>query len=136
MFLKLLSRLRAFSQANLWFSNAEEGPLRYRTLRRNMIVIMFLVTLVPLSMMAVINHHEYQQALHREIIAPMRALVSKTKNSFELFLTERLSAVSFIASAYSFQDLSDQNTLNRIFRVMKQEFGGVEPKQEVMLAQV
>jgi two-component system NtrC family sensor kinase len=89
-----------------------------------MIIIMFLVTLVPLSMMAVINHHEYQQALHREIIAPMRTLVSKTKNSFELFLTERLSAVSFIASAYSFQDLSDQNTLNRIFRVMKQEFGG------------
>ena len=51
-------------------------------------------------------------------------MVNKTKHSFELFLTERLSAVSFIASAYSFKDLSDQKMLNRIFRVMKQEFGG------------
>jgi two-component system NtrC family sensor kinase len=119
-----LSWRRLFSKVNLWFSNPEEGPLRYRALRRNMIIIMVLVTLLPLSMMAVINHYEYQQALRREIISPMRTLVSKTKHSFELFLTERLSAVSFIASAYSFQDLSDQNTLNRIFRVMKQEFGG------------
>jgi two-component system NtrC family sensor kinase len=59
-----------------------------------------------------------------EVVQPMRALVNKTKHSFELFLTERLSAVSFIASAYTFQELADEPTLNRIFRVMKKEFGG------------
>jgi two-component system NtrC family sensor kinase len=97
---------------------------RYRLLRRNMMLIMLLVTLVPLFLMALVNYHEYQKALKREIIVPMGTLVNKTKHSFELFLTERLSAVSFIASAYSFQELSDQNTLNRIFQVMRQEFGG------------
>jgi two-component system NtrC family sensor kinase len=89
-----------------------------------MILIMVLVTIVPLFLMALINYHEYQRALKQEIIVPLGVLVNKTKHSFELFLTERLSAVNFIASAYSFQQLADQKTLNRIFRVMKQEFGG------------
>jgi len=89
-----------------------------------MILIMVLVTIVPLFLMALINYHEYQRALKQEIIVPLGVLVNKTKHSFELFLTERLSAVNFIASAYSFQELADQKTLNRIFRVMKQEFGG------------
>jgi len=104
--------------------NHEESPRRYKVLRRNMILIMVLVTIVPLFLMALINYHEYQRALKQEIIVPLGVLVNKTKHSFELFLTERLSAVSFIASAYSFQELADQKTLNRIFRVMKQEFGG------------
>jgi two-component system NtrC family sensor kinase len=89
-----------------------------------MILIMALITIVPLFLMALINYHEYQRVLKQEIIVPLGVLVNKTKHSFELFLTERLSAVSFIASAYSFQELADQKTLNRIFRVMKQEFGG------------
>ena len=108
----------------LSFSNHEEAPLKYKVLRRNMIIIMALVTLLPLFLMALINYHEYQKALKSEIIVPLGSLVNKTKHSFELFLTERLSTVSFIASAYSFKDLSDQNMLNRIFHVMKQEFGG------------
>jgi two-component system NtrC family sensor kinase len=54
----------------------------------------------------------------------MRVLVNKTKHSFELFLAERISAVSFIASSQSCQDLSDDLILSRIFKVMKHKFGG------------
>lgn len=104
----------------------EEGssPERYRILRRNMIFLMLLVTIVPLFFMALVNYHEYQTRLKEEIVNPLRILVNKTKHSFELFLAERLSAVSFIASAYSFEQLADEKALNRIFSVMKQEFGG------------
>lgn len=115
---------RSYIRESLESPNHEEPPRRYKVLRRNMILIMVLVTIVPLFLMALINYHEYQRALKQEIIVPLGVLVNKTKHSFELFLTERLSAVSFIASAYSFQELADQKTLNRIFRVMKQEFGG------------
>jgi two-component system NtrC family sensor kinase len=100
------------------------SPGRYSALRRNIIVLMVFVTIVPLLIMAVINYHQYQTALHREIVSPLRGLVNKTKHSLELFLAERLSTVSFIASAYTFQELSDEKTLHRIFRVTKQEFGG------------
>ena len=64
----------------------EGSPVRYRLLRRNMIIIMILVTILPLFMMALINHYQYQKALKREIIMPLRSIVNKTKHSFELFL--------------------------------------------------
>jgi len=106
------------------FPDEGESPVRYQVLRRNMLVLMVLVTIVPLLFMAMVNYHQYQSSLREEIVNPMRVLVNKTKHSVELFLAERLSAVSFIASAYSFEDLADDNALNRIFRVMKREFGG------------
>jgi len=104
----------------------EDGssPQRYRTLRRNISILMLFVTIVPLTSMAVINYYEYRKALKREIVEPLKMLVSKTRHSFSLFLEERLSTVRFVASAYSFDQLSDEKTLNRIFRVLKKEFGG------------
>jgi len=118
--------LRDWWKSLRFFDIPEEGssPDRYRILRRNMIILMLLVTIVPLFFMAMVNYYEYQTRLKEEIVNPLRILVNKTKHSFELFLAERLSAVSFIASAYSFEELASEKNLNRIFSVMKQEFGG------------
>jgi two-component system NtrC family sensor kinase len=101
-----------------------DSPQRYNVLRRNMMILMIFVTVVPLVLMAAVNYHQYQTALREEIVNPLRILVNKAKHSFELFIAERLSAVSFIASAYTFDQLADENELKRIFRVMKSEFGG------------
>jgi two-component system NtrC family sensor kinase len=101
-----------------------ETPLRYATLRRKIIALMVAATLIPLSVMGVLNYYEHQKAMAREIQNPLRVLVNKTKNSFELFLAERTSTVSLIASAYSYDELADQQKLARIFSVMKREFEG------------
>ncbi len=101
-----------------------DSPGRYKHLRRNIILLMLLVTIVPLSFMAAINYHQYNKSLKNEIINPLYSLANKTKHSFELFLEERLSTVRFIASAYSFEELSDEKALSRIFRVMRTEFEG------------
>jgi two-component system NtrC family sensor kinase len=77
---------------------------------------MAVVSVAPLLLMAAINYYEYRTALAREIQNPLRVLLSKTRNSFELFLAERTSTVSFIASAYSFAELSDEKKLKHIFR--------------------
>jgi two-component system NtrC family sensor kinase len=85
---------------------------------------MIVVTILPLFLMSVLNYMEYQKTMRGQIISPLRGLVNKTKHSFELFLTERRSALSFIASAYSFAELADEDNLFRLFQVMKREFGG------------
>ncbi|NNJ54296.1 MAG: two-component sensor histidine kinase, partial [Ignavibacteriaceae bacterium] len=104
----------------------EEGtsPERYKALRRNIIILMILVTIIPLSLMATINYYQYQSSLRNEIVNPLNTLTNKTKRSFELFLEERLSTVRFIASAYSFKELSEQKIMNRILGVLKKEFEG------------
>jgi len=100
------------------------SPERYMSLRRKIVVLMAVVAVVPLLLMAAINYYEYRAALGREIQNPLRILLSKTKNSFELFLAERTSTVSFIASAYPFEELAQEKNLKRIFKVMAQVFDG------------
>lgn len=106
------------------FQDEATSPRRYRVLWRNMMLLGLLGTIVPLSLMALVNFLQYRSTLKSETINPLHVLANKTKHSFELFLEERLSTVKFVASAYTFEELSDKNTLNRIFRVLKQEFGG------------
>ena len=100
------------------------SPERYKIFKRNIIILMMAVTIIPLSVMAAINYYQYQKSLRDEIITPLNVLTNKTKRSFELFLEERLSTVRFIASAYSFDELSDEKIMNRILGVLKKEFEG------------
>ncbi len=113
-------RTRLIKSFVLQFDN--HSPDRYRVLRRNIVMLMILVTIIPLIIMAVIYQYEYQSSIKKEIITPLQTLANKTKHSFELFLEERLSVVRFIASSYSFEELSDQKTLNRIFKVLMDEY--------------
>ncbi len=101
-----------------------QGPKRYGIIRRNVTILMLLVTLIPLVLMALINYHQYQSALKDEIMTPLKVLTNKTKHSFELFLTNRQATVKFIASAYTYSELADEVKLKRIFWALKQEFEG------------
>uniref|UniRef100_A0A7C4AQR4 histidine kinase n=1 Tax=Desulfomonile tiedjei TaxID=2358 RepID=A0A7C4AQR4_9BACT len=101
-----------------------EGPKRYDVIRRNISILMLLITIIPLVSMALINYAQYQSTLRREIVEPMKVLVNKAKNSLELFLTNRLAILRFVASAYSYDELADEKNLQRIFRALRQEFEG------------
>ena len=78
------------------FQDSGGSPEIYRLLRKRMIVLMLVVTVVPLFSMAMINLHQYRKTLREEIVKPQLVLVNKSKHSIELFLAERLSAVSFV----------------------------------------
>ncbi|MGO9555400.1 MAG: ATP-binding protein [Syntrophobacteraceae bacterium] len=108
----------------LEFPDGGGSPEIYRLLRKRIVVLMILVTVIPLFSMVMINSHQYQRTLRQQIVNPLLVLVNKSKHSMELFLAERLSVVSFIGSEHTFEELADERNLNRIFRVMKQEFGG------------
>ncbi|MEW5773246.1 MAG: ATP-binding protein [Thermodesulfobacteriota bacterium] len=103
---------------------AAASPHRYAVLRRKLVLIMVAVAVLPLAAMSVINVQQYQHSLSRELQNPMRVLLNKTRSSFEFFLAERTASVSFVAAAYSFEDLAEEHELNRIFQVIKQKFEG------------
>jgi two-component system, NtrC family, sensor kinase len=117
----LIQRLRQFLEI---LPDNGESPIQYDVLRNRILFLMLMVSLIPLVLMAGMNHYQYQRALRGEVIQPMRTLITKTKQSFEHFLEERRAAVAFVASVYSFDELADQRNLQRIFTVMKQAFGG------------
>ena len=97
---------------------------QYKSLKSKIVLIMAAAALTPLIILAAINYLEFQATFLREAHTPLRSIVSKTKNSFELFLAERSSTISLIASIYSYTDLSDPKTLSRIFWAMQKDFSG------------
>lgn len=96
----------------------------YTALKRKIVLIMAAAAIIPLIILAAINYTEFQSAFMREMQTPFRSMISKTKNSFELFLAERSSTVSLIASLYAYEDLADPKILRGIFSAMQKEFSG------------
>ena len=99
MFSWLGKKLTSFFNSLRDLPDYAESPERYKVLRRNIIILMLVVTILPLFLMGLINHYLYKRTMQDEIVQPMKILVNKTRHSFEVFLAERLSAVSFIASS-------------------------------------
>jgi two-component system NtrC family sensor kinase len=105
-------------------TDADSSSNRYRLFQRNIRVLMIVLTIVPLSMMALINYHQYQSSLKQEMIDPTKLLVSKTRHSFEFFLNERQSLIKSISYFYSLNELCDEKRLNHILFILKKEFIG------------
>jgi two-component system NtrC family sensor kinase len=104
------------------FPGYVDSPQRYNLLRKNLIIIMCAIALIPLFIMAGINYYQYQNAMKVEILNPLGRLITHTKHSLELFLTQRRSTLSLVIREHSFEEFQDQNRLNRIFQIIKQEF--------------
>ena len=100
------------------------SPARYRSLRRLMTMLMVVVSVTPLLLLSAISHVQYTRTLEREMESPIYALARKSQAALELYLGERESTVSFIAHAYTFKDLADERTLNRVFLSLRSEFQG------------
>ncbi|TYT76085.1 sensor histidine kinase [Desulfobotulus mexicanus] len=108
----------------LTFPEDSISPHRYVILKRNIILIMCLVCIIPLALMAGINYSLYRANLESEILRPIHVMAEDTRHSFELFIEERLSTVRFIAHAYTHEELQNEQTLQRVLRTMRSEFVG------------
>ena len=97
---------------------------RYKKLRRNILLLMLLMSLVPLTIMAVINYNEYRRTLKGEIVEPLRGLTGKAAHSLDLYLDERLSAIRFLAYAYSLEQLSNERNLKHVFWALSSQYKG------------
>lgn len=99
-------------------------PYRYVRMRRSIAFLFMVITIVPLTIMAGINYHQYRESLKKEITTPVYSLVNDIRYAFEIFIEERLSTIRFISNAYTDHELKDQDTLKKIFRALKHEFDG------------
>ena len=86
----------------------------YRTLRRSVVVATATVALVPLIITTFMNYVQYREALQAEAVQPMARLTLNTKRSLELFLSERRSALTFLAHERPFTDLCNEQALMRM----------------------
>jgi len=106
------------------FPDYGESAGRYQRLRRNVIVLMVVVTLVPLFLMALVNRYQYQKTLNLETVEPLRIRMNDSKRSFEMFVSQRKSVLSLISSTRDLDELLDERTLARTLAGLKHDIGG------------
>ena len=109
---------------NKIFLGKRQSHDHYTVLRRNIIIIMLLITIIPLTTMIIINYFQYRSHLRNQIMLPLYAMADKTRHSFELFLDQRLAIIRFISTAYSFKELSNEQNIKKILISLKKECCG------------
>ncbi|RLB88915.1 MAG: two-component sensor histidine kinase [Deltaproteobacteria bacterium] len=94
---------------------------RYTVLNRNIIIIMLLITIIPLTCMLIINNFQYKTHLRNQIMAPLYAMTEKTRHSFEIFMDQRLAIMRFISATYSVEKLGNEQVIQKILTSLKKE---------------
>jgi two-component system NtrC family sensor kinase len=98
---------------------------RYRSLKIRIIIIDAVLSVVPLIIVVTISYFWFQQILKDDFKDQLKGDIESTKQSVEFFLDERLSALRFIVSSYTFEELRDKKILNAVFVRLKREFPGL-----------
>ncbi|MCG6551777.1 MAG: ATP-binding protein [Candidatus Magnetominusculus sp. LBB02] len=104
-------------------SSIAAGPSRYLRLKISIVVILVTISIVFLLIVFFVSHFWLQRFLNEETQNQTRWQMENTKNSIEFFINLKVSALRFLASGYTFEQLLDQKTLHYLFSNFKKDFG-------------
>ena len=116
----------------------DTSPEHYKVLKKNIIAVMFLITVVPHSIMIGIDYYQLGEKHKGDIENAMHILADKTKYSVEMYLEKKLSIVRLITNVYSLEDLENKSKMNKLLWVLKKEFksfvdiGLINPQGEMV----
>ncbi len=91
----------------------------YGRLWRSTAICTAVVSLVPLILLAAVNFYQYNRASKAEAKYAIRRLTSNIKRSFEFFLEEQVSTLTYIIHDESFDELRSDAELTRILQNMR-----------------
>jgi two-component system NtrC family sensor kinase len=97
----------------------------YRSITRNIIMIILVVSLTPMFLVSGIILYQFQNSYREKIFDHLGELVEKHKQNIDGFLTEKLNDIRFLARTFSFEELSDESFLEDRLNTLQREFGPV-----------
>jgi hypothetical protein len=100
------------------------GPLNYRLVWMTVIVLTSVVALVPLITITIADYKVTEQSIETEYILRTSRVVSNTSRSLAFLLTERQSALHFIADIASVDELWSRERIAELLAALRGSFGG------------
>jgi two-component system NtrC family sensor kinase len=97
----------------------------YRSITRNIIMIILVVSLTPMFLVSGIILYQFQNSYREKIFDHLGELVENHKQNIDSFLTEKLNDIKFLARTFSFEELSDESFLEDRLNTLQREFGPV-----------
>jgi len=95
----------------------------YRSLIRNMLLIVIIVSFTPMILVSGIILYQFQTSYHEKVHAHLKELVQKHKQNIDSFLQEKLGDIRFLADNYTFEELSDESFLVDRLESLQKNFG-------------
>lgn len=96
----------------------------YKSLTRNIVVIVILVSLTPLVLISAIVGYEFHTSYQEKVVAHLRELVQKHRQNIDVFLEEKLANIRVLAETFSYEQLTNESFLKRKLALFQENYGG------------
>ncbi len=91
----------------------------YKALHRRIVVTTLCFALIPLLVAGFGIHFEFAAIYKAKVLESVRTLAENRRNSIDLFLDERVSQLNTLIYTHTFDQLKDEEYLNRIFTLLQ-----------------
>ena len=102
---------------------SDQDKRYYRSLRRNIVLIIMTVSIVPLILISAITRHYFQVSYREKVLNNSKLQIAKHRQTIENFLTERVGALRVQAKSFTFGQLNDDAFLRDRLAILQEEYG-------------
>ncbi|MBU0992072.1 MAG: GHKL domain-containing protein [Proteobacteria bacterium] len=97
----------------------------YRSLMRRMVAVVIVVSFTPMILITWGFLYQFKILYHEKVYAHLEELVQKHQQNIDVFLKEKLADVKFLATNFSFDQLSNEQFLKQKLISLDKEHGPV-----------
>lgn len=97
----------------------------YRSLTRNMALVMILVSLAPLLLVSGIIGYWFETSYRSKVLAHLGEVVEKHQQNIDLFLNEKLAYLRVLSNSFNYEQLTNEGYLAHKLALLQQAYGGV-----------
>jgi two-component system, NtrC family, sensor kinase len=91
----------------------------YCSLRRKLVALILSFSLLPLLAVGLTMYDQFSTSYRERISSQIQTLVENKKSGIDLFLEERVGQLRNLAFTHRFEDLTDNDFLNELFRTVQ-----------------
>ena len=97
----------------------------YRSLTRNMILSVIVISLGPLILFSILIGYQFHTSYQNKVLDHLQEIVRKHKQNIDSFLNERLANVAMLVRVHTLKRLSSEAFLKEALSLFREEYGGV-----------
>ncbi len=102
-----------------------ENAQYYRSLTRNLVLTVIVVSFTPLILIAALVGYSFETSYRDKAVAYLKEVITRHQQNINMFLGEKLDYIKVLSNTFSLEQLGDEKFLNHKLTILQQAYGGV-----------